>query len=42
MMNSVYTHYPEAKVQEEYFNVDFLDFLDEIEPKRHDNGTSGE
>ncbi len=32
VMNSVYTHYPEAKKQEEYFSVNFMDFQDEPKP----------
>ncbi len=31
VMNSVYTHYPESKISEEYFKVNFLDFEDELD-----------
>jgi integrase len=42
VMNTTYTHYPDAKISEEYFGVNFMDFLDDSEAKRHDNGTKDE
>ncbi len=38
VMDEVYTHYPEKQVVEDYSNVDFMDFLNEPDPKGNAKG----
>lgn len=42
VMNAVYTHYPEAVVLEEYFKVNFMDYVNGAEAKGHGNATEGQ